>query len=84
MEPQTARALTDRLDPQSALVSGGATKNFHDVRSRLLNLLNVRYVLMDAGDDPNDRVDLRQEASNGVTAGPIHDRPGRPDVHRPP
>ncbi|HYP41948.1 MAG TPA: YfhO family protein [Chloroflexia bacterium] len=39
--------------------------------SRVLDLLNVRYVMAAPGDDPNYVVDVRQEASSGVTVGEI-------------
>jgi hypothetical protein len=39
--------------------------------SRMLDLLNVRYVMSAPGDDPNYVVDVRQEASSGVTVGEI-------------
>jgi hypothetical protein len=39
--------------------------------SRVLDLLNVRYVMSAPGDDPNYVVDVRQEASSGLTVGEI-------------
>ena len=47
--------------------------------SPLFNLLNVRYLIVPPGGDPNYKIDSRQENSSGVTVGEIAgaNRPGQ-------
>ncbi len=77
--PATYYNLIVRIDPSQRFLTTGGFSALRQVVSPLLNLLNVRYVLVPPGDDPNYAPDVVQEQSSGQTVGPIagRTRPGQ-------
>ena len=65
LEPQLYKELAQRIDPAMAPSGGGGLHPFHTIQSRIINLLNVRYVLAAPGEDPNYFPLARQEAVTG-------------------
>ncbi|MGI8588914.1 MAG: YfhO family protein [Chloroflexia bacterium] len=61
--PQSYYDTVLRIDP--VLRPDYGYSPFHILQSRLLNLLNVRYLLLEPGDSPNYRPDVAQEALAG-------------------
>ncbi|HUS14938.1 MAG TPA: YfhO family protein [Chloroflexia bacterium] len=68
LEPQPFHELAAAIEPAIRLKPGGSPTVYRSVRSPLINLLNVRYVLAGPDEDPNYLLDARQEA----VAGSLH------------
>jgi hypothetical protein len=64
LQPAGFSAAARQIDPGQPV--GGAT--FERVTSPLLNLFNVRYVLVPPDEDPNYRPDIIQNHADGFTA----------------
>ncbi len=77
--PGSYYELIAQIDPQLQQFTTGGFTPFDQLRSPLLNLLNVRYLLMPPGRDPNYVADIVQEQSSGAVVGPIaaRNRPGQ-------
>ncbi|HUS14545.1 MAG TPA: YfhO family protein, partial [Chloroflexia bacterium] len=80
--PRTYQDLITRLDP--GIRAGGGYSVPSVVQSRLINLLNVRYVFAVPDDNPNYLVTVRQESNGRKMVGEIRGerRPGQTFVSR--
>ena len=79
VEPHLYRDLITYIDPALRGFPQGLLIEFSAVQSRVLNLLNVRYVLAPPGTDPNYLAAPRQDAQTGDIVGEIRggNRPGQ-------
>jgi hypothetical protein len=73
LEPRTYHDLSSLIDPINRNVSGGYPTRYWVLNPRLLNLLNVRYVVTVPGEDPRWVLDVRQEDNGPGTVGAITD-----------
>jgi hypothetical protein len=81
IEPHLYRDIAVLIEPSVRDVPGGRVTTFYppSAQSPLLNMLNVRYLIMPPGEDPNYLVDVRQDKSSAETVGEIRgdNRPGQ-------
>jgi hypothetical protein len=79
IEPQLYKELAVRIDRTIRPSGGGGFNPFHNVQSRVINPLNVRYVLAAPGEDPNYRTLVDQNNRYGHTLGEIRgtNQPGQ-------
>jgi hypothetical protein len=77
--PQTYHDLARQIDPAIPEAAGGGLHPFSTVESPLLNLLNVRFLLLPPGDPAGYVVGASQEKNGGLTVGKIagENRPGQ-------
>jgi hypothetical protein len=78
LEPQSAYELAARIDPSRAPAGAGGFHPLATLQSRLINVLNVRYLVTAGTADPNYFPDTMQDENNDVV-GPIFGtrRPGQ-------
>lgn len=81
IEPRLYRDVAVLVEPAVRDVPGGRVTTFYpeSAQSPLLNMLDVRYLLMPPGEDPNYPADVRQDQVSGDTVGEIRgdNRPGQ-------
>jgi hypothetical protein len=79
ISPRTYHDVARQIDPAIPEASGGGLHPFSTVESPLLDLLNVRYLLLSPGDPAGYVPGARQEKNGGVTVGKIagDNRPGQ-------
>ena len=74
LEPELFHELAIGIEPAIRIKPGGSPTVYRSVRSPLINLLNVAYVLAAPDEDPNYEIDIRQETGSGPALAVL--RPG--------